>query len=192
MVVQTQVNELGMIRQSLYELEATHARAREGWVLRVSDGVGAYTRYESEIARLRRELEARGGSAAAIAGPGPASPRGDSERSSFPRPDLPTSLPVGPPLNGDSTRGELTEESEDTTNSQRSALTLPTTCPPAHFAGKKTSRPTQPSVSCSSSFRPRPGERVAGTEKGGSRLVRGLVESVEEAVGCSARAQPHT
>ena len=61
--------------------------------------------YESEIARLRRELEARGGSAAAIAGPGPASPRGDPERSSFPRPDLPTSLPGGPPLNGDAPRG---------------------------------------------------------------------------------------
>ncbi|KAL7423517.1 general transcription repressor [Cryptotrichosporon argae] len=65
-----QINELGMIRQSLYELEATHAKVRQD--------------YEAEIARLRRELEARGGAV-------PVSPR-------EPEPSYP-----GSALNGDPT-----------------------------------------------------------------------------------------
>lgn len=75
--------------------------------------------YEGEIARLRRELEARGGSAAVIAGPGPVpggpgpsgtSPsRGDPDRPAYPRPEIPGGLPGGPPpLNGDLARGEWT------------------------------------------------------------------------------------
>ncbi|KAK1926929.1 putative general transcriptional repressor [Papiliotrema laurentii] len=94
--IQGQINELGLIRQSLYELEANHARVR--------------AEYDAEIARLRRELEARGGSAAVVAGPGPnagSPPRGglDPDRPAYPRPELPGGLPGGPPpLNGDAAR----------------------------------------------------------------------------------------
>ncbi|ORX38718.1 WD40-repeat-containing domain protein [Kockovaella imperatae] len=90
--MQVQINELGLIRQSLYELESQHQRVRE--------------HYEAEIARLKRELEARGGSAAAIAGPGSPSRLGESDRPSYPRPELPGSLAGGgpPPLNGESGR----------------------------------------------------------------------------------------
>ena len=76
-------------------------------------------RYDAEIARLRRELEARGGSAAVIAGPGPVPGVGASspqpllrsglepDRPAYPRPELPGALPGGPPpLNGDVSRGE--------------------------------------------------------------------------------------
>ncbi|WWC93597.1 hypothetical protein V866_000432 [Kwoniella sp. B9012] len=90
--IQQQINELGLIRQSLYELESNHAKVRQ--------------EYEGEIARLRRELESRGGQSGA--GPsgipgtgGPTSPPelprpGNDERE---RPPYGKSLP-GPPLNG--------------------------------------------------------------------------------------------
>ncbi|WVQ99814.1 hypothetical protein IAU59_006957 [Kwoniella sp. CBS 9459] len=84
--IQQQINELGLIRQSLYELEANHAKVRQ--------------EYEAEIARLRRELDNRGGP---IGGGGP--PPAPNSPPELPRPggdDRPpygNSLP-GPPLNG--------------------------------------------------------------------------------------------
>lgn len=65
-----------MIRQSLYELESTHAKLR--------------TDYESEIQRLRRELEARGGPVE------PPEARGDERPGYIPAPFS------GPPVNGES------------------------------------------------------------------------------------------
>ncbi|WOO78624.1 Transcriptional repressor rco-1 [Vanrija pseudolonga] len=85
--ISQQINELGMIRQSLYELEATHAKVRQ--------------EYEAEIARLRRELENRGppGNGPAPTSPPhlpPASgPEGNERGSGYPSAQLP-----GPPLNG--------------------------------------------------------------------------------------------
>nr|ODN98800.1 glucose repression regulatory protein TUP1 [Cryptococcus depauperatus CBS 7855] len=74
--VQSQINELGMIRQSLYELEANHAKIRQ--------------EYEGEISRLRRELEARGGPAASsssmAAGPAPVLNNQPSPSTELPRP----------------------------------------------------------------------------------------------------------
>ncbi|WVQ81922.1 hypothetical protein IAT38_004049 [Cryptococcus sp. DSM 104549] len=89
--VQLQINELGMIRQSLYDLEATHAKVRQ--------------EYEAEIARLRRELEGRGGASSSGAGaPAPsiglASPPSELPRPGpDERPPYGSALP-GPPLNG--------------------------------------------------------------------------------------------
>lgn len=88
--VQSQINELGMIRQSLYELEANHSKIRQ--------------EYETEIARLRRELESRGGpsssapSGAAAALNNPSSPS-DLHRPGEDRPPFGMTLP-GPTLNG--------------------------------------------------------------------------------------------
>ncbi|KAK4687936.1 general transcriptional corepressor TUP1, partial [Tremellales sp. Uapishka_1] len=56
--LQQHVNELAIIRQSLYDLEANHAKIRQ--------------EYESEITRLRRELDSRG--PPGPGGPAPSSP----------------------------------------------------------------------------------------------------------------------
>ncbi|KAJ4490107.1 WD40-repeat-containing domain protein [Lentinula aciculospora] len=67
--VSSQVNELNIIRQSLYELEAQHDKVRQ--------------QYEEEVTRLRSEIHALrqggggmppGGHSASIIGPGPAGP----------------------------------------------------------------------------------------------------------------------
>ncbi|WWC90888.1 uncharacterized protein L201_005825 [Kwoniella dendrophila CBS 6074] len=90
--IQQQINELGLIRQSLYELEANHAKVRQ--------------EYEGEIARLRRELESRGGPGGGgpsiggpITGGGPTSPPELPRLGNDERPPYGNSLP-GPPLNG--------------------------------------------------------------------------------------------
>lgn len=80
--LQQQVQELGLIRQSLYELETVHQKTRG--------------EYEAEIARLRRELEARGGGG--VAEPPEGSKPAEYERSMYP-PAL-----GAPPSNGDSLR----------------------------------------------------------------------------------------
>ena len=108
-IVQVQINELGMIRQALYELESQHQRVREKWVLVFGCRCSADAcSYEREISRLKAELVARGGTAEVVAGPG--SPPRDPERLSYPRPDLPGSLQAPPPLNGEA--GELLRSRE--------------------------------------------------------------------------------
>ncbi|WWD18901.1 hypothetical protein CI109_103357 [Kwoniella shandongensis] len=83
--IQQQINELGLIRQSLYELEANHVKVRQ--------------EYEAEISRLRKELEARGpgggpSGGASTSPPELPRPGGDD------RPPYGANLP-GPPLNGE-------------------------------------------------------------------------------------------
>ncbi|WWC71740.1 uncharacterized protein I206_105698 [Kwoniella pini CBS 10737] len=91
--IQQQINELGLIRQSLYELESNHAKVRQ--------------EYEGEIARLRRELEARGGPGGGPSGPsagGQTSPPDLPRPGNDERPPYGNSLP-GPPLNGNEPGG---------------------------------------------------------------------------------------
>lgn len=109
-----------MIRQSLYELEANHAKIRQEYValcffaLVIHANIICAFRYETEIARLRRELESRGGpsssapSGAAAALNNPSSPS-DLHRPGEDRPPFGMTLP-GPTLNGlDAGRCEFVE-----------------------------------------------------------------------------------
>lgn len=93
---------------------------------------------------MKRELEARGGSAAAIAGPGSPSRLGESDRPSYPRPELPGGLSAGgpPPLNGES--GESPESYRAYLASGRSPYPPPAGSGPVATDRRDRPHPTSP------------------------------------------------